>query len=463
MVRPEQETDVWRILLFGRCGGELLLLRTSSGFRLPELRIPRCQRVAPNLNAEAKRLWNLDTVCLFPLGILHSDLAVGNSQYHVMELFKPQELARVAPDFVHMSTLKDDSFADVRDFLAVRQEMGPKTTDLVESRCGPFSGFGAFDRISDWVEEQLQPLGLHLNGGFRQLQATASFALIRFTTNRGAVWFKAVGEPNLREFGITAALTARFPGFLPELLAARTEWNAWLVKEVEGQDLFASSGPAAWCRAADSLADLQITSIPHVSHVLAAGARDVRSQRLLDLAIPFFAAMDEIMEAQTKAIPRKLSRQEIRTVQDEVVEALLRLYDPGIPDTLNHLDLNPGNVIVSPSNCIFLDWAEAAVGNPFLSMELLRQHFLQAFPGQPEAERDFCESYLNRWTSVVADKTAEDLSRFAPLAAVFAFAACALPWDNPKMSQRPEFAAFLRSLVRRMHRDSEQIKANRAA
>ena len=62
--RVREETDVWRILLFGENGTELLVLRSLSGFRLPELRIPRFERVAPHLNAEAQGLWNLDTVCL---------------------------------------------------------------------------------------------------------------------------------------------------------------------------------------------------------------------------------------------------------------------------------------------------------------------------------------------------------------------------------------------------------------
>src|SRR5262249_49468210 len=36
----EQEMESWRILLFARNGAEMLLLRSASGFRLPELRIP---------------------------------------------------------------------------------------------------------------------------------------------------------------------------------------------------------------------------------------------------------------------------------------------------------------------------------------------------------------------------------------------------------------------------------------
>jgi hypothetical protein len=118
-----KQTSAWRILLFARNGAELLLLRSPSGIRLPELRIPGWQRIVPNLNAEAKRLWNLDTVCLFPFDVPHSQGTAGNSKYYVMEVRKPEELARVAPDFMLLSALTEASFADRRDYLAVQQGM----------------------------------------------------------------------------------------------------------------------------------------------------------------------------------------------------------------------------------------------------------------------------------------------------------------------------------------------------
>src|SRR5438309_8704024 len=220
----EEESDAWRILLFGRNGAELLLVRSPAGLRLPELRIPRWQRIVPNLNAEAKRLWNLDTVCLFPFDVPYSDPAAVNCKYHVMEVCKPEELARVAPDFVLLSSLKEGSFAERRDYLAIQQGMGFKGACFPKDCQGPFSEFGAFGKISGWVEEQLRRLGLRWDGNFRQLQASASFALIRFQTNRGGVWFKAVGEPNLREFPITMMLADQFPKHVPNVIAAREDW-----------------------------------------------------------------------------------------------------------------------------------------------------------------------------------------------------------------------------------------------
>jgi len=459
MKEQEQQHDVWRILLFGRSGDELLVFRSTRGFRLPELRIPCCQRVAPNLNAEAKRQWNLDTVCLMPLTISRDDLASDGTKYHVMEVCTPEGLSRVAPDFMQMSELQEASFADPRDCEAVRQAMEPEKANQGEES-GPFSRFGAFIMISEWVEEQLQPLGLRWDRTFRQLQATASFSLIRFQTNRGAVWFKATGQPNRREFPLTVKLAARFPSFMPVSFATRPEWNAWLAFEAQGRDLWSSSERGAWLQAADSLASLQIASINCVAPLLAAGAHDARLKSLLNKTTPFFSAMKGIMEMQTKPSPPKLSAEEVRLVQQRVVEDLLQMESAAVPDALNHFDLNPGNVLVDSDKSTFLDWAETAVGNPFFSCEYLRQHFARTFCSAQDSDKQFERSYVNQWSSILSAKAIETMLRVVPLTAIYAFAVSALPWHDPKRNSRPEIAAYFRSLVRCMYRESEVLSGN---
>jgi hypothetical protein len=304
---------------------------------------------------------------------------------------------------------------------------------------------------------------LRLDGTFRQLQATASFALIRFATNRGAVWFKAVGDPNLREFPITRLLATRLSHYVPELLATKPDWNAWLATEAQGQSLFESSEPTTWCRTAEFLAQLQIASLEHIPDFLAAGAHDLRSRELLKVVGPFFFAMEEIMQAQTKTTVPKLGKLEICGVREQVSEALYRLEEAGIPNSLNHLDLNSCNVIVSTSRCTFLDWAQAAVANPLFSLEYLRQQFLQIFPGRIQDEGAFRNSYMNRWKPILTGQTASDVLPLIPLTAAFAFAVSVLPWNDPNLCRRPQVAAVSRSLVRRMYRESEQLRAIRAA
>src|SRR5262249_8187427 len=100
----------------------------------------------------------------------------------------------------------------------------------------PFATPGWGAELFNWTQAQL-PGGLQLPSDFKQFTAEPAFALVRLEPNGPAVWLKAVGEPNLREYGITLALSALFPSFVPELIAARPAWNGWLSKEVEGRQM----------------------------------------------------------------------------------------------------------------------------------------------------------------------------------------------------------------------------------
>jgi hypothetical protein len=460
-VQSEQNTDVWRILLFASSGSELLVLRRASGFCLPALHIPPQERIAASLNAEAQRLWNVETVCLAPFDISHPNLISGPVRYHVMEVRRSEELSRIAPKAIDVAALSENTFVDVRDYLAVRRTMKLDALDPSHDSHGPFSEFESFRQISDWVEQQLQPLGRQCNGTLRQLHASDAFALIRFGTNESAVWFKATGEPNRREFAITQLLSGLFPRHMAKLIAVSSDWNAWLSDEIQGVLLDSIHDLESWCRAAESLAKLQVASIGHTSTILACGAHDSRVASLLSLVSPFFAAIRGLMEAQVKTAPRRLNADEIRATELRLTETLQELEAAAIPDTLNHFDLNPGNAIVCGRECKFVDWAEAAVGNPFFSFEYLRQHFVRALgDGADDAEK-FRKSYVNVWRTVLSHSAIERTCVLMQLIAPFAFAAT-LPWNDARGNAQFELGGLLRSLARRMHREAEQLSCRAA-
>lgn len=455
-VQTEHDFETWRILLCARRGSELLVLKRPSGLCLPTLSIPRHERIAASLNEEAERLWKLETVCIRPLNIPHPDGSSGEARYHIMETPKEEDLSRIVPKTIDLPMLNPEAFSDVRDYLAVRRAMNLDDGDLSLAPKGPFSDFGTFQEISGWVQEQLEPFGRKWDGGFRQVQATDSFALIRFLTKDTAVWFKATGEPNQRELAITRCLSALFPRFTPETISSRNDWNAWLANEVEGKALDSGRDLSAWCCAAKSLAELQIASIGHVPSILGSGAHDSRTTKLLVQVAPFFAEIETLMQVQFKTPPRKLCASEIRVLGLQLTESFNHLDSLKIPDTLNHFDLNPANTIVCSGECKFLDWAEAAVGNPFYSFEFLRQHFLRLFGEEPEAVKNFRESYANGWRRLLPEYAIELAMEFMPLIAPFAFAVTTLPWIAAHRKVRPESAGFLRSLARRMLREAEQ-------
>jgi hypothetical protein len=455
-VQSEQNTDAWRILLFASNGSELLVLRRAAGFCLPVLRIPPQERIAASLNAEAQRLWNVETVCVAPLDISHPDRISGPARYHVMEVRTPEELRRIAPKVMEVESLKENAFADARDYLAVRRAMKLDAIESSHGSQGPFSEFESFREISDWVEQQLQPLGRRCDGVLRQLHASNSFALIRFGTNESAAWFKATGEPNRRELAITQVLADLFPKHMATLIAVRNDWNAWLSDEIQGVLLDSTRDLESWCLAAESLAKLQVASIGHTSTILVHGAHDSRISNLLSLVPPFFAAIGGLMDAQAKTAPPRLNAREIRATKLRLTETLQELATAAIPDALNHFDLNPGNAIVCGRDCKFVDWAEAAVGNPFFSFEYFRQHFARALGDGADDAAEFRKSYVNVWHTVLSHSAIQRTCELMPLIAPFAFAA-KLPWNDVHGNAQSEFGGLLRSLARRMHREAEQL------
>lgn len=454
----EQEMESWRILLFARNGTEMLAFRGTSGFRLPELRIPRWQRTAPNLNTEAKRVWQLDTVALFPLDPAHENEAVPEFKYHVMEVCQPEALSRIAPKCLNVSDLKPDSFADPRDFLAVRRAMRLENTSS-EVPLGAFSEFGSFEKLCDWVRAQLHAVGLHWNGTLYQLQANASFALIRFQTEREAVWFKAVGHPNVHELLITTTLAARFPEYLPKILATHDASNGWLMREAEGISLFQNEKVSDWKKAVISLAELQIASVPRTDEILSAGARDLRVHRLRNQSDSFFALMKHLMRQQEKASPPALSDAALDQLQRDLNCVFLQLDSFDIPDALGNLDCNPANVIVSPSECIFLDWAEATIGNPFLNFQHFLEFFRQLSPHDPQAEALLTDVYSAKWEAILERTAIRELLNLTPAIAAFAHATNLVGRREARKSAEPQIDATLRSLTRRIQREIEQLRA----
>ena len=455
-VSIEPAAETWRVLLFARHGSELLVFKRPAGFSLPALTIPAGERIAAGLNAEARRLWKLDTVCVASFVIPHPGAGSGCARYHVMEALSADDLARIAPKTMDMATLEAEAFSDFRDFLAVRRAAGFEP-ELPCDQLGPFSDFGAFERICRWIEQELKPSGKTWNGEFRQFHATPSFALIRFATNSGAVWFKATGAPNQRESNISRCLSTLFPAYTPEILSFRDDWNAWLTDEIQGTGLASCGNYETWCQVAKSLAQLQIASIGRTPAILRSGAHDARSAKLISQITPFFSEIERLMDVQVKAVPPRLTASELQLLAGRMNEALAQLQALPVPDTLNHFDLNPENVIVRSADAKFLDWAEAAIAHPFLSFEYLRRHFSRQFGEEAGRAGELLDAYAQEWRALVAESAFHQAMELLPLVAPFAFAVTCLPWTSAHRDATTEAAGFLRGLARRMHREALEL------
>lgn len=457
----QSELETYRVILLGRRGADVLLVPNGERHMLPWVEIPRWQRVAENLTVALKSDWGEEVVCLFePTAELPPDGGVAG--YQAADHLRTCGNSKMPTRWVPLSNVRQDSLRETHDYAAIKQVVGVCNGQVEGPSAGPFARLGWFCELGNWIESVIEPMGLHLNGKFRQLNASDSFSLMRFEISGPALWFKAVGEPNQREFAITCALAQLVPDYLPRILGTRPDWNGWLSIEVQGHLLSEAQEKAAWERAAAALARLQIQSIDCSSQILGAGARDLGAAALSKLIQPFMSVAVQLMERQTRVPPPVLDREDLLVVADSVQSALDATEAIGIPETLGHLDLNPGNIIVSENRTVFLDWAEAYVGNPLFSLQYLLQHALRALGGDPAVETSLTAAYCAQWGRVISPSAIANALAFAPLLAVFAYAAGSDAWKHPQQLQEPATAGYLRSLARRMHREAQQLVDRRS-
>ena len=457
--QEQSERETCHVIVLGPDGTDVLVKFTQSGFVFPLVEIPRWERWADNLTAAVRRDWGCEAVCLFTP---NNSSQVGNPghRYEVMECWRDEHMR--GTDWKPAYSLAADSFeaeAEFRTLVRCLHELDGYEHDPTS----PFAQRGWPARVRGWAADAIRPLRLELGLSFRQYNASPSFSLARLETNGPAVWFKAVGEPNLREFPITLKLAELFPRFTPEILGKKPEWNAWLSREVEGTNLGEARDIAPWKTAATDLAKLQIESISRTASILNSGAHDLRTDVLLTSVDPFLELVARLMEGQPKVPPATLGRQELSLLKLRIRDSLILLEDLRIPNTLGHLDLNPWNIVVSANECVFLDWAEAYVGHPFFSVEYLLQHLRREIGADSVLQSELVNAYEAPWRQLLSDNLTSEALAVAPLAAVFAYAAGTGAWKDEARLRDPKAGEYFRSLARRMNREATRFIERRSA
>jgi hypothetical protein len=452
----QSDRETWRLLVLNQSRTQIVLASdtTARAFRLPSVNIPHWQRIAENLTGAIREAWHCDASCLFtptPASAITSD----NVLYEVMECLQP-----LRPDSrrvqVPILGLRRDSFHDEADFLMLHQAL-LELDSYANDKCAPFVQVGWLRELQRWIAETIRPRHLHLSGSFCQLNASPSFSLIRFTTNGPDVWFKAVGKPNLRELPITLELARLFPSYLPKMIGERPEWNSWLCLSAGDRTLADVRDLNFWLHAATALSKLQADSIGQVPAILSAGARDLRLQELAKVAEAFFVAMKTVMrESQSPRAP--LSDEELKLLCIRVQDSITLLEDLNVSNTLGHLDLNPANIVLSQDRCIFLDWADAYVGHPFISFQYLLEHFKREVGRDGDLQSQLSGAYSQVWEDFLPSDVISTAMEQSRLVAAFAYAASLFGWQDETKLRHPEVARSLASMVRRMNREANELR-----
>jgi aminoglycoside phosphotransferase (APT) family kinase protein len=158
------------------------------------------------------------------------------------------------------------------------------------------------------------------------------------------------------------------------------------------------------------------------------------------------------MELQTsmRVLPLGVARlAEIGTILKDACGAMQRL---NIPATVIHNDLSRGNILLAEDHCVFTDWCEASVGNPFLAL----QHLLLLLPrGEKDAEVgrfDVMCAYKQRWLDSLTPRQIDQAFALMPVLAMVSHLYGRGDWLRSTRRAEPQIQGYARSLARHMDR-----------
>jgi hypothetical protein len=444
-----QKSETWHLLIFSRDRKEILVKSPGLEFQLPRITIPAGQRIAAGIVSGVAKQLGLRVVALYEVfPRAHTD---GCGDYYHAAVSHSAQNAPCGMRWLPVHSISASHFQgeDALAFEALWSKL-QKTTNHCPSE--PFAGLDWFAEVSDWISSLLQTHSMFLTGAFRQFNASSTFSLIQFETNRRPVWFKAVGQPNIREYAVTLALANLCPRYLPKIIASNPSWHAWLSEEAAGTSLAMTTCANPWQSAAESLANLQFLAHSQENLLCKSGVRNLRASQLLARVPQFFAYMTACRLEAGHSAEEELHKMDLSALHDALSGALTELDGLGIPDTIGHMDLNPQNIFCSGSGTIFLDWAESFVGCPFFSFEYLLQHFRRTHFADCLTEAQLREAYLGRWRNLLSTEVIQDALPLMPLTALFSHAVTLCSDIFPRHLPSPAQRRYLFQLLRRMNR-----------
>ena len=216
-----------------------------------------------------------------------------------------------------------------------------------------------------WAFKVLARHDLHQAGAPRQIRTWNLSSIWRIPLpGEDAAWLKVVPPFFAHEGAMIAALNGQ-----PVPTPLAYDGPRLLLRDIPGDDLYATTAPASLTAMVDVLVDLQIAYLDRIDHLPA--MPDWR-------ATPLAAAIADVVGRT--AVPATT-----RAALDDLLTTLPRRFAAlaacGIPDTVVHGDLHPGNFRGTGDAMVLLDWGDCGIVHPLLDQSA----FFDAIPAAAAA------------------------------------------------------------------------------
>jgi hypothetical protein len=418
----------------------LLAVDGAGKHRLPRINVPANTRVVPNLHRAMVTGWGIHGLVLDFLS-----LEEGTSPCAVVEL-----ISEDAPSAFRAASVEQISESDLSE-----HERGLLYALLRGETESPFSRLGWIAEAIHWVE---QATGATITSrlDIEQFNAGGAFALLRFPMRNGrSYWLKATGWPNAHELPVTLVLSKFCPGHLPEILDVRPEWNAWITPDKRTGDPMLPVDPTERLAllecAVTAMAELQLRTIGCDTELLAAGGFDQRVGVLRADSELLFERIREAMSLQTSTKAPRIEGERLRRLHRTFDATCDFVEEMAIPVTVLHGDMNAGNVLYDDGHCQFIDWCEAYIGYPLVTLQHL---LLLNQPADVELKTSWDRTLIDRYRAVMSEVCGQDAMDQGIACMPIIAAASAMygrgDWLRSSIAINPHRQGYVRTLARHM-------------
>lgn len=256
-----------------------------------------------------------------------------------------------------------------------------------------------------WIESETKRHSITINGAFEQPHIYAWSTVIHIPTNEGKLFFKAAATETIFESALMQILASIKEEYIPNVLSVDLK-RGWILMRDGGEQLRASIRPTknitAWHSVLPKFSSLQIESIPYIQKLLDIGVPDYRLHKLPGLLTEILKD-DEILLIDKEKGLTSSELQQLREIIPHFELVCKKLTAFGIPESLNHGDFHDGNVLVQNGNISLIDWGDASISHPFVSLRTLFVSIeialdLEDYSFTPEMN-SLLENYLQAWAS----------------------------------------------------------------
>ncbi|MBF6591218.1 MAG: aminoglycoside phosphotransferase family protein [Ktedonobacterales bacterium] len=421
-----------------------LLLATATGqWTLP----PHAEEDAPEMLGAMRARLGLEATILACVDDRTDYAAVGPPrQVYALEChseaWSPPEGAR----WIDRTALASLSLAVAEHRAVIERWLAEVETGIVPLLRAPWARPGWYAAARAWIDDELARMGTRRVGEPEQVKERPWSCVLRVTLADGAsLYFKAAAPAFRYETRLTAALAMCDAEAVPTVHALEAERGWMLLADTgasirdrihEGRDL------ALWQRALRRYARLQLASREYLAALAATGCPDRRLARLPALYAEVLADPGMLRPGTPEDVTdEELAR--LRALAPEVERLCAELAAFGLPATVHHDDLGPGNVHTRAGRLVIIDWGEAALTHPFCSLMIPLRWVRLLMNGDAAELAALRDAYLAEWS---AYGSLERLRAAAALAERLAYLSRALSWRM--------FAANVEPVAQRPHLDA---------